>query len=539
MKKVVLGFLGTRLDASGASEKRWEHWRPSVALFGHPNQFKADRLELFYNNPSQLPLAERVARDIQQLDEAAQVTAHLLPIADPWNFQEVYASLHEFSKSYEFRDDTEYFVHLTTGTHVEQICLFLLTEARYFPAKLLETFSHGAEAEKWRGSLELIDLNVSAYDQLAQRFKAESLDSQALLKNGITTQSPSFNALIQRVERVALRSSAPILLTGPTGAGKSQLASRIYHLRSKRHQVEGAFVEVNCATLRGDNAMSALFGHKRGAFTGATSDRAGLLKAADKGILFLDEVGTLGLDEQAMLLRALEDKRFTPLGADSETGSDFQLIAGTNLDLHAAVAAGTFRADLLARINLWHFELPGLAQRLEDLAPNIDFELARASGELGTRTVLSKEALAAYLEFGQTYCWPGNFRDLSSSITRMATLCEGGRITLDDVTLEIAQLRQNAGMAAPLANALEVSSSRVRKVLAEEACAQLDPFDEAQLEYVLGVIAQTRSMAEAGRMLFAVSRQQKANPNDSDRLRKYLARWQLTYAQVSTQLRAP
>ena len=120
--------------------------------------------------------------------------------------------------------------------------------------------------------------------------------------------------LIETVERVAIRSAEPLLLTGPTGAGKSQLARRIFELKKLNNQLKGNFVEVNCATLRGDQAMSTLFGHKKGAFTGAVADRPGLLKSADGGVLFLDEVGELGQDEQAMLLRAVEEKRFLPLG---------------------------------------------------------------------------------------------------------------------------------------------------------------------------------------------------------------------------------
>ena len=134
---------------------------------------------------------------------------------------------------------------------------------------------------------------------------------------------------IEQIERVAVRSSAPMLLIGPTGAGKSFLARRVYELKRSRHLVDGRFVEVNCATLRGDGAMSALFGHIKGAFTGAQNARDGLLRAADGGMLFLDEIGELGLDEQAMLLKAIEEKRFFPLGSDKEVSSDFLLIAGT------------------------------------------------------------------------------------------------------------------------------------------------------------------------------------------------------------------
>jgi len=152
--------------------------------------------------------------------------------------------------------------------------------------------------------------------------------------------------MINQIEKVSIRSVEPMLLTGPTGAGKTQLAKRIYELKKHLGKVTGNLVAVNCATLRGDNAMSALFGHTKGSFTGANNSRAGLLKEADHGLLFLDEVGELGLDEQAMLLRAIEEKRFLPVGADKEVTSDFQLIAGTNRDLKALAERGEFRHDL-------------------------------------------------------------------------------------------------------------------------------------------------------------------------------------------------
>src|SRR5690606_29133174 len=121
-------------------------------------------------------------------------------------------------------------------------------------------------------------------------------------------------------------------------------------------------------------AMSALFGHVKGAYTGAARDRPGLLRAADQGVLFLDEIGELGADEQAMLLRAIEAKRFLPVGTDREIESDFQLIAGSNRDLGRAAVSGGFRDDLLARINLWSFPLPGLRERPEDIEPNLTYE---------------------------------------------------------------------------------------------------------------------------------------------------------------------
>lgn len=525
-KKVVIGFLGTRLDA-GMSPKRWERWRPTVAMFAH-DSFIVDELELLNFNDRAQPLAECVTADILELRPETQIRHHNLDISDPWDFAQVYAGLQDFAKGYTFREDTDYYVHLTTGTHVAQICLFLLTEARYLPGKILETSyaKKDSDVESWRGALEIIDLDLAAYDQLAKRFHKERLDNAELLKGGIVTRNKAFNELICRLERVALKSTAPLLITGPTGAGKSALARRVHALRARRHLTKGALVEVNCATLRGDNAMSALFGHRRGAFTGANTERAGLLRAADGGTLFLDEIGELGLDEQAMLLRALEEKQFLPLGADKEVHSDFQLLAGTNRDLEAEVAAGRFRADLLARINTWHFRLPGLPERPEDIEPNLDLELERASHDLGERITITREARESFLAFATKAPWPGNFRDLAAAVTRMATLSDAGRISIDDVRFEIEVLQASwaQGQKDVLGQRPPGTEDLVSKVLGR---ASLDRFERVQLNDVLQVISRSQSLSQAGRELFAASRALKANPNDADRIRKYLAKFGL------------
>lgn len=540
-KKVILGFLGTTLD-TGSSEKRWEKWRPTVALFMHP-QFQPARAELLFTKLEQQGLAQQVASDICHLAPHVEVNGHLLDVTDPWDFQQVYAALFDFAKGYAFKEDEEYFVHLTTGTHVMQICLFLLTESRHLPAKLVETFSHGNE-NKAAGSLEVIDLNLDAYSALSARFHSEKEQGLGVLKNGIATRNAAFNSLIDRIERVALKTTAPMLLTGPTGAGKSQLASRIYDLKSNRHLVEGPFVEVNCATLRGDNAMSTLFGHKKGAFTGALSDRQGLLRAADKGILFLDEVGELGLDEQAMLLKALESQRFMPLGSDKEVSSSFQLITGTNKDLNQAVSQGTFRADLLARLNIWSFELPGLAQRPEDIEPNLDFELERAGRAMGVRARMTQEARNEFLSLSLGLPWTGNFRDFSACIMRMVTLADAGLVTLDDVRLEMgshARAAKQKGTAAEAQDGIAQGDARrfalVERVLGERA-EKLDLPQKAELEVVLEVLARSDSMAHAGRILYSASRQEKVSSNDSDRLRKYLQKLDLQYKDVRLVLAA-
>ena len=502
----------------GKGPTRWERWRPSVALCQHEDLLLS-RFELLHE-PKFTALFHQIAADIRSVSPETQVRPHAMQFENPWDFQDVYGALHDFARAYPFNpEEEEYLVHITTGMHVAQICLFLLTEARYLPAKLVQT----APPPKWGtgpGSYDVVDLDLSRYDRLSSRFALEQQESTSILKSGIETRNGKFNQLIDRIERVAISSKSPILLTGPTGAGKSQLARRIYELKKARRQLSGAFVEVNCATIRGDGAMSALFGHRRGAFTGAVADRAGLLRAADGGLLFLDEAAELGPDEQAMLLRAVEEKTFLPVGSDKEQHSDFQLIAGTNCDLKKAVTAGRFREDLLARINLWTFELPALRERPEDIEPNLRYELEQYARRHGQKASFNKEVQQRFLNFatGGGAMWAGNFRDLNAAVTRLATLAGGERINVELVEEEIARLRQQWRQE-------EAGESALGRHLSRDQIEAIDPFDRGQLAQAIAVCEGARSLSEAGRMLFAVSRQKKETANDADRLRKYLARF--------------
>jgi transcriptional regulatory protein RtcR len=527
-RKVVIGFLGTQLD-SGLGHGRWEKWRPTVSLAQH-DELQVDRLELMHDVRN-LTLAQRVQADIAQLSPKTEVRLVEMNLANPWDFGEVYGALYDWVGTYSFDTEGEdYWAHITTGTHVAQICMFLLVEARFIPGVLLQSAPPRGRQRDGAGSYELIDLDLSRYDAINTRLNVAQQDAVSFLKSGIATRNARFNALIEEIERVAVRSKAPILLTGPTGAGKSMLAKRIFELKKARHQIEGNFVDVNCATLRGDGAGSTLFGHKKGSFTGASADRPGLLRTADKGVLFLDEIGELGPDEQAMLLKAIEDKRFLPVGADKEVASDFQLIAGTNKDLRAEVAAGRFREDLFARINLWTYTLPSLAQRREDIEPNIDHQLAAASQDLGKQVRFTTEARGHYLRFAQSSqaLWSGNFRDLSASITRLATLGENARIGAALVNAEIARLRWQWESDKTTVHNAMLSLPDVMGSMAQS----LDHFDRLQLQAVIAVCRQHHSMSDAGRELFNISRTQRSVVNDADRLRKYLLKFGLTWEKV-------
>jgi transcriptional regulatory protein RtcR len=528
-EKVVIGLLGPILDI-GKQASRWERWRPSVAVCQHEDLL-VDRFDLLYQKPF-TSLQERIAGDIRYVSPETQVVPHLIDFEDPWDFEEVYAALHDFARAYPFDTNSEeYLIHITTGTHVAQICLFLLTESNYLPGKLLQTSPPPKRKRdsSFQGEYRIIDLDLSRYDRIAMRFRQEMDDGICYLKSGIDTRNPAFNHLIEQIERVAINSMEPVLLMGPTGAGKSRLARRVFELKQNRRQLKGPFIEVNCATLHGTTAMSTLFGHQKGAFTGAVADRPGLLRAADGGMLFLDEIGELGLDEQSMLLRAIEEKTFLPMGSDKEVQSDFQLICGTNRDLLIDAQNGRFRADLLSRINLWTFTLPGLKERPEDIEPNLKYELDHFAERNNTRITFSKEAQSRFLAFATSpeALWSANFRDLNGAVTRMATLAPGGRVTTQVVEDEICRLKGSWRTTQ-----LQGEDSIVEEILGPDAFQKLDRFERVQLADVLNACRQSKNLSEAGRKLFAVSREQKRKTNDADRLRKYLNKYNIGWEEI-------
>lgn len=205
--------------------------------------------------------------------------------------------------------------------------------------------------------------------------------------------------------------------------------------------------------------------------------------------------------------------------------------------LSGRVAAGDFREDLLARINPWTFTLPGLRDRPEDIGPNLDYELERVGAAMNLRLTMSREARERFLAFGRSTeaMWTGNFRDLNASVRRAATLCEGGRIGLQDIEEEIGRVKAfwRAGTSAVI-DRTDAASAALEHLLTPPQLAALDRFDRVQLEEVVRVCRTARSLSDAGRVLFAASRSAKTTPNDADRLRKYLARYDLSLQAIQT-----
>ncbi|MBL0719169.1 sigma-54-dependent Fis family transcriptional regulator [Piscinibacter sp. Jin2] len=255
-------------------------------------------------------------------------------------------------------------------------------------------------------------------------------------------RSPAMRAVRERIERVA-RSMAPVLVQGESGTGK-ELVARAIHERSSRGA--GPFVAINCGAIPEALIEAELFGHRKGAFTGAQEDRPGVFQAAQGGTLFLDEIGELPLPMQTRLLRAVQERAVRPVGATAELPVDVRLLSATHRDLAAEVAAGRFRQDLYYRLNVIEIPLPPLRERREDLPLLVEAVLQRLAAEAGTPpAALAPEALAALA----VQPLPGNVRELENRLHRALALSHGGPLGPDDLDLPPAPA--GAGAAGELA----------------------------------------------------------------------------------------
>jgi two-component system response regulator HydG len=271
---------------------------------------------------------------------------------------------------------------------------------------------------------ELVIFLQRSLEQAGVRRQARALEKQLRVVQGapIVGKSAAMREALETIARVA-DADVPVLLLGETGTGKS-LAARTLHAQSTR--ANGPFVAVNCAALPDNLLESELFGHVRGAFTGATSSRDGLFVDADGGTLFLDEIGEMSTSLQAKLLHAIEHRTVRPVGGDHERAVDVRIVAATHKDLRKAVAEKTFREDLLYRLDVVSIELPALRHRRDDVPELVEtfFRGAREKHPTSPARRLSTEALEILLG----YAWPGNVRELAHAIERAVLLARGEEV---------------------------------------------------------------------------------------------------------------
>ena len=261
----------------------------------------------------------------------------------------------------------------------------------------------------------LHDENIALKEEIAQASMFEE----------VVGASPALRAVLNRVTKVAPTDST-VLLTGETGTGK-ELIARAIHKRSQRYS--HAFVSVNCAATPVSLIASELFGHEKGAFTGASGRRVGRFELAADGTIFLDEVGELPAETQVALLRVLQEREFERVGGNQPIRTNARVVAATNRDLDAAIAAGTFRSDLFYRLNVFPIEIPPLRERREDIRLLVEYYIARFARKAGKRIHgISKKTLDLLL----SYPWPGNIRELQNVVERSVVVCETETFSVDE-----------------------------------------------------------------------------------------------------------
>ena len=320
------------------------------------------------------------------------------------------------------------------GRDVDVEHRLLMPDGRVKTIRVLGHTSHQPDGKPvFLGAMTDISVVKNAFEEIRvlrdQLYKEnlalrEEIDITRMFEE-IIGSSPALQAVLAKVAKVAPTDST-VLITGETGTGK-ELIARAIHKRSERSA--RAFVSVNCAAIPRDLIASELFGHEKGAFTGATQRRVGRFESADGGTIFLDEVGELPMETQISLLRVLQEREFQRVGSNESLQIDVRLVTATNRNLEAAIAAGGFREDLFYRLNVFPIEVPPLRQRKEDIPLLVEYFVDRYASKAGKKiTGIDRRSL----DLLQSYSWPGNIRELQNVIERSVIVCDSKNLSVDE-----------------------------------------------------------------------------------------------------------
>jgi len=297
---------------------------------------------------------------------------------------------------------------------------------RWFLARFNPLRDERGQITRWYVALTDIEDRKQAEDRLRSENVAlrEEIDKACMFEEIVGT-SPALKTVLSRISKVA-PSDSTVLITGETGTGK-ELVARAIHRRSNR--AARAFVSVNCAAIPRELIASELFGHEKGAFTGATQQRLGRFELASGGTIFLDEVGELPAETQVALLRVLQEHEFERVGGTRRIHADVRVIAATNRDLQAALSTGSFRSDLFYRLHVFPIEIPPLRERKEDIRLLLEYFIDRYARKAGKKiTTVDKKTLRSL----ESYPWPGNIRELQNVIERSVIVCETENFSVDE-----------------------------------------------------------------------------------------------------------
>jgi transcriptional regulator with PAS, ATPase and Fis domain len=391
-----------------------------------------DHIFLF-DTPTTRKVTEETKDTISRLYPGSKVRVLEINLSDPTNYHEIFtglrAHLHEII---EGLPSARFFVAVASGTPHMHACWVLLAASGEIPARILHvrpphfvTKEHPLVSE--------VDLSSQDFPTVRCQDKPIKVDEceidvdAVIVQLGIVGDHPAMQRSLE-IGAMLAPSQAPILILGETGTGKELFARYIHTLSGKPQE---AFFAVNCAAIPEDLVESLLFGHKKGAFTGAVNDQVGKFDTADKGTLFLDELGDLPLPAQAKLLRVLQDGLVEPIGQAKAHKVDVRIVGATNRDLRKLVRQGKFREDLFYRLNVGEIKLPPLRERRSDIPKLALHILDRLNGSLRRPKRLSTEALSRL----QSHNWAGNVRDLENVIERSVRLRRHDVLDADDLLI--------------------------------------------------------------------------------------------------------
>jgi len=347
----------------------------------------------------------------------------------------------------QLRDERQKALARGAPFELEQRALRKDGQYRWFSIRYKPLLDEQGRILRWYATGTDIEDHKQAEERMRNENLAlrEEIDRTSMFEE-IVGSSDALRTVLRHVAKVAPVEST-VLILGETGTGK-ELIARAIHKRSNR--ATRAFIRVNCAAIPPALIASELFGHEKGAFTGAFQRRLGRFESAQGGTIFLDEIGDLPMETQIALLRVLQEREFERVGSSQPISVDVRVLAATNRDLKAAVAAGTFRQDLFYRLNVFPIQIPSLRERVDDIPLLVEYLIERYAKKAGKKIRNIKKTT---LEQFQAYDWPGNIRELQNVIERAVVLCDSETFAVDEPWL-MRESPQRSGPAAPFATTL-------------------------------------------------------------------------------------
>ncbi len=412
-KNVLFTFVGNRDPYVENSDE----YGPILSLL---DKREFQRVYLFCTGPEYMERARSVEEIGKEINPHTNFKYVSLSLSSPVDYQEIYSKLRATVDNIMesiFHEKPDISVLLDPGTPQMQTVWFLMVKGGYLNARLLQGVPPKFAGGAYKVREIVLDESIMPDIRVSLKREKEGGESWFIseTEKRIVGESPVFKETLSKARNLA-RYDVSILLQGETGSGKGLFARFIHEVSDRAGK---PFVIVDCAAISENLVESELFGHKKGAFTGAEFERLGKFRAADGGTIFLDEIGEIPLSLQPKLLRVLEEKRFHPVGSDSEVVVDVRVVAATNKNLEKLVEEGSFRRDLFERLNQVTLVIPPLRDRKEDIPLLIEAFVAEWNSRYGENKGLSEETVKYLMD----YPWPGNVRELYNTVT---ALCASG-----------------------------------------------------------------------------------------------------------------